>query len=145
MHTLPLKKPTLIPSESDKNDPIEAVAILARFTIKYQGGNQAKQDRAARMAVSLLNEGMSPANALQWAVKNVMQLHEQPLQSEDREIKNELQDDYSGGVDLDEFRKLVTLCAHSKSEKRGFEPGHELDDWLEAEQEINYERRYWLR
>jgi hypothetical protein len=82
MHTLPLKKPTLIPSEPDKNDPIEAVAILARFTIKYQGGNQAKQDRAASMAVSLLKEGMSPANALQWAVKSVMQLHEYQFQTE---------------------------------------------------------------
>jgi hypothetical protein len=61
------------------------------------------------------------------------------------EIKHELQDDYSGGVDLDEFRDMVTLCAHYIAEKRGFEPGHELDDWLEAEQEINKQRRYWLR
>ena len=25
--------------------------------------------------------------------------------------------------------------AYYKAEKRGFEPGHELEDWLEAEQE----------
>jgi hypothetical protein len=82
MHSLPLKKPTLIPPEPDKNDPIEAVALLARFTTKYQGGNQIKQDRAAIMAVSLLNEGMPPANAVEEAVKRVMQLHEQEVQSE---------------------------------------------------------------
>jgi Protein of unknown function (DUF2934) len=53
--------------------------------------------------------------------------------------------DYSGGVDLDEFRKIVAVTAYYKAEKRGFNPGHELDDWLEAEQEICLQRRYWSR
>jgi len=52
---------------------------------------------------------------------------------------------YDGGVDLDEFREMVAVCAYYKAEKRGFEPGHDLDDWLEAEQEISKQRRYWLR
>jgi hypothetical protein len=29
----------------------------------------------------------------------------------------------------------IAECAFYKAEKRGFEPGHELEDWLEAEQE----------
>lgn len=29
----------------------------------------------------------------------------------------------------------VAEMAYYKAEKRGFEPGHELEDWLEAEQE----------
>jgi len=29
------------------------------------------------------------------------------------------------------------------SRKRGFEPGHEMDDWLEAEREISNQCRYW--
>lgn len=29
----------------------------------------------------------------------------------------------------------IAELAYYKSEQRGFEPGHELDDWLEAEQE----------
>ena len=54
-------------------------------------------------------------------------------------------DDYCGGVDLDEFRELVAVAAYYKAEKRGFAPGHALDDWLEAEQEICQKRRYWSR
>ena len=27
----------------------------------------------------------------------------------------------------------IAWLAYSKAEKRGFEPGHELEDWLEAE------------
>ena len=53
--------------------------------------------------------------------------------------------DYSGGIDLEEFRKMVATDAYYKAEKRGFEPGHDIDDWLEAEQEIRKQRRYWLR
>ena len=29
----------------------------------------------------------------------------------------------------------IAELAYSKAESRGFEPGHELDDWLEAEKE----------
>ena len=53
--------------------------------------------------------------------------------------------DYSGGIDLEEFRKIVATDAYYIAEKRGFEPGHDIDDWLEAEQEIRKQRRYWLR
>lgn len=28
-------------------------------------------------------------------------------------------------------------CAYYKAEARGFEPGHELEDWLEAEAELS--------
>jgi len=30
----------------------------------------------------------------------------------------------------------IALLAYSKAESRGFTPGHELDDWLEAEREL---------
>jgi hypothetical protein len=53
--------------------------------------------------------------------------------------------DYSGGIDLDEFREMVATAAYYRAEKRGFESRHEMDDWLEAEQEISKQRRYWLR
>ena len=36
-------------------------------------------------------------------------------------------------VDLD---VRITELAYLKAESRGFEPGHELEDWLEAEQEL---------
>jgi hypothetical protein len=34
------------------------------------------------------------------------------------------------------FREMVAARAFYKAEQRGFEPGHELEDWLEAEQEL---------
>lgn len=35
-----------------------------------------------------------------------------------------------------DYRVTVALAAYFLAEKRGFEPGHELDDWLAAEAEI---------
>lgn len=34
-------------------------------------------------------------------------------------------------------KALVEEAAYYRAEKRGFEPGKELDDWLEAEKEID--------
>ena len=36
----------------------------------------------------------------------------------------------------DEFRAMVAQAAYYRAEARGFEPGHEESDWLEAEDEI---------
>jgi hypothetical protein len=33
--------------------------------------------------------------------------------------------------------QAIAESAYLKAESRGFEPGYELDDWLEAEQELN--------
>jgi hypothetical protein len=38
---------------------------------------------------------------------------------------------------------MVEERAYFKAERRGFANGHELDDWLEAEQEISNQCRYW--
>lgn len=34
----------------------------------------------------------------------------------------------------------IACLAYEKSEARGFFPGHEMDDWLEAEAEVDGER-----
>ncbi len=31
----------------------------------------------------------------------------------------------------------VAICAYYKAEARGFEPGHEIEDWLAAEAEVD--------
>lgn len=31
---------------------------------------------------------------------------------------------------------LIAECAYFKAQKRGFAPGHELEDWLAAEREV---------
>lgn len=42
-----------------------------------------------------------------------------------------------------EFQEMVAKRAYDLAEKRGFSPGHELDDWLQAEREISNQCRYW--
>ncbi len=48
-------------------------------------------------------------------------------------------------IDPDEFRKMVTELAYHKAEKRGFIPGHELEDWLAAECEVRNNCFYWFQ
>lgn len=42
------------------------------------------------------------------------------------------------GIVLDPLDKAARISelAYYKAKERGFEPGHELEDWLEAEQEL---------
>ncbi|MCF6251985.1 MAG: DUF2934 domain-containing protein [Methylococcaceae bacterium] len=47
------------------------------------------------------------------------------------------------GTNPEKVRKMIAECAYYKAEKRGFTPGHELDDWLEAKHEINKQCFYW--
>lgn len=41
-------------------------------------------------------------------------------------------------VDLspDELRKLISEAAYYRAKQRGFAPGHELEDWVQAEAEV---------
>jgi DUF2934 family protein len=36
----------------------------------------------------------------------------------------------------EETRRLIAVAAYYRAKERGFEPGHELEDWVEAESEI---------
>ncbi len=36
-----------------------------------------------------------------------------------------------------ERHQMMKKAAYLRAERRGFEPGHELDDWLWAEHEVN--------
>ena len=63
-------------------------------------------------------------------------------------MKNEhtsINDIYSGGIELDEFREMVAKNAYYRAEKRDFLDGSDLEDWFEAEREISEQRRYWRR
>lgn len=52
--------------------------------------------------------------------------------------------DYKPCIDESGFREMVAVCAYFKAEKRGFVPGLELQDWLEAEQETKRRCFYWF-
>ena len=39
-------------------------------------------------------------------------------------------------ISADELRKLISEAAYYRAKQRGFQPGHELDDWIQAEAEV---------
>jgi hypothetical protein len=38
--------------------------------------------------------------------------------------------------DVDVYQSMIAEAAYYKAESRGFAPGHEMEDWLEAENDI---------
>jgi len=40
-------------------------------------------------------------------------------------------------ISHEERWRMIAIAAYHKAEKRSFAPGHEVADWLEAEQEIS--------
>jgi hypothetical protein len=36
----------------------------------------------------------------------------------------------------DDIRRLIAEAAYYKAKERGFQPGHELEDWVQAESEV---------
>ena len=63
------------------------------------------------------------------------------MDSKSKKIKN----CPTGGVRVKELKQMVTERAYLLAKKRGFAPGHELDDWLEAELEVGNQCFYWNR
>lgn len=47
-----------------------------------------------------------------------------------------LEDDAMHNEWLETNREKISVVAYTKAEARSFEPGHELEDWLEAEEEV---------
>lgn len=39
-------------------------------------------------------------------------------------------------VSPEEVRKLISEAAYYRAKQRGFAPGHELEDWIQAEAEV---------
>ena len=50
--------------------------------------------------------------------------------------KNASMEAGSGGVSREERHQLIATAAYYRAEDRGFAPGAELQDWLEAEVEF---------
>jgi hypothetical protein len=56
-----------------------------------------------------------------------------------KNIKEELSlntEESGNTINLPDRDVRIAELAYYKAESRGFEPGHEMDDWLEAEQEL---------
>jgi hypothetical protein len=39
-------------------------------------------------------------------------------------------------ISPDELRKLISEAAYYRAKQRGFAPGHEVEDWIQAEAEV---------
>ena len=39
-------------------------------------------------------------------------------------------------ISSDDIRRQIAEAAYLRAKERGFEPGHELEDWIEAESEV---------
>ena len=40
-------------------------------------------------------------------------------------------------ISSEERWRMIAVAAYHRAEKRGFDPGHEIEDWLQAEKEIS--------
>ena len=64
----------------------------------------------------------------------------QPVRSKGKPVRRRVKpDDDDGGARLppEERQQLIAFGAYYRAEVRGFAPGRELQDWLDAESEID--------
>ena len=60
-------------------------------------------------------------------------------------VYESLHSDYQQCINENSFLEMIARCAYFKSEKKGFMGEHELQNWLEAEQEVSKNCFYWLQ
>jgi len=51
-------------------------------------------------------------------------------------MKNTISGAARAEMSPDELRKLVSEAAYYRAKQRGFTPGHEMEDWIQAEAEV---------
>jgi len=51
-------------------------------------------------------------------------------------IKSTINSNARAEMSPDELRKLVSEAAYYRAKQRGFTPGHEMEDWIQAEAEV---------
>lgn len=54
-----------------------------------------------------------------------------PPQRADQQDETQEMDDVQ-----DDVQRRIAVAAYYRAEQRGFEPGHELEDWIAAEKEV---------
>lgn len=66
-------------------------------------------------------------------------VHAQPAPAIVRAAVKALRGDGETEVTPEERARMIAEAAYYRAERRGFAPGHELEDWLAAEAEIDRE------
>ena len=57
--------------------------------------------------------------------------------------EHSLQSSHKDVINPDKFRNTIAECVYNKAKKKGLAADHDIEDWLEAEQEINNQCFYW--
>jgi hypothetical protein len=52
------------------------------------------------------------------------------------EAKPRMETSEAENQDTEAIRVVIAVAAYYRAERRNFEPGHELEDWLDAEAEV---------
>jgi hypothetical protein len=56
--------------------------------------------------------------------------------NKNRDAESVLDEEFGKFIDLPDQDNTIAELAYFKAQNRGFEAGHELDDWLEAERDL---------
>ena len=56
-------------------------------------------------------------------------------------IKSTISSNARAEMSPDELRKLVSEAAYYRAKQRGFTPGHEMEDWIQAEAEVLQQKK----
>ncbi len=66
-------------------------------------------------------------------------IHATPGSLAREELEEEVAEQEKGDIPptTAQLRQMVAVCAYYRALSRGFQPGHEDEDWLAAENEIN--------
>ena len=71
-------------------------------------------------------------------VSSRMVLHRGREAAEDlREEAEQLREEGEKRVSPQAREHMIAIAAYYRAQRRNFDPGHELEDWLEAEAEVN--------
>ena len=59
-----------------------------------------------------------------------------PAEERSVALDTALESSRRAGQSTEELRRQIEEAAYYRAKQRGFEPGHELEDWIEAESEV---------
>lgn len=67
---------------------------------------------------------------------NTIEKREQIIETAQTSLRERAGKAAAPPLTADEIRQMIEEAAYYLAEQRGFEPGHELDDWLLAEAQV---------
>jgi len=132
-----IKKELKAAGASEANAPL-AKPKKSKSAVAAPAESAAKKKVTKKATVVETKEAKSskePAKPKAVTKKAVVAEAKEPKSSKDRP-KPKAADKKPSDVTKKELKHLIAVAAYQRAEKRGFAPGYELQDWLDAETEI---------